>query len=77
MSQCLLLEVIQGPLTGETFAVVSNSTLQVGRLPECGISIPQDLTVSRQHFRIEFFPPDCQLIHLSQTGETFVNDIPV
>jgi FHA domain-containing protein/uncharacterized protein DUF4123 len=77
MSQRLLLEVVQGPLMGQSYAVPANSTLLIGRLPECGLSIPQDLTVSRQHCRIEFRPPECRLVHLSQTGETRVNDVSV
>ena len=77
MSQRLLLEVVDGPLKGQTYAVPANSTLMIGRLPECGLSVPQDLTVSRQHCRVEFRPPECRLVHLSQTGETRVNDASV
>ena len=77
MSQRLLLEVVDGPLKGQTYAVPANSTLLIGRLPECGLSIPQDLTVSRQHCRIEFRPPECRLVHLSQTGDTRVNEVSV
>jgi hypothetical protein len=77
MSQRLLLEVVAGPLKGQTIGVPANGTLLIGRLPECGLSIPQDLTVSRQHFRIDFRWPVCALVHLSQTGETRVNDVPV
>jgi pSer/pThr/pTyr-binding forkhead associated (FHA) protein len=77
MSQRLILEVIDGPFRGETRSISAGRTLMVGRLPECDLSIPQDLTVSRQHFRVEFDPPECRLVHLSQTGETLVNDVSV
>lgn len=77
MPQRLILEVLKGPLRGQTAVVPEGSTLLVGRLPECGLSVPQDLTVSRQHFRIEFRPPVCRLVHLSQTGVTSVNEVPV
>ena len=77
MAKRLLLEVVQGPLRGQAFSVPANGTLLIGRLPECGLSIPQDLTVSRQHCRIEFHPPECRLTHLSQTGETTVNGVSV
>ena len=77
MLQRLLLEVVDGPLKGQTYAVPANSTLMIGRLPECGLSVPEDLTVSRQHCRVEFRPPECRLVHLSQTGETRVNDVSV
>ncbi len=77
MAEHLHLSVESGPLQGQKVAVPTNSVLVVGRLPECGLSIPEDLSVSRQHFRIEFRPPECRLIHMSQTGETYVNDVPV
>ena len=77
MSQRLILEVVAGPLKGQTIGVPANGTMLVGRLPECGLSIPQDLTVSRQHFRIDFPSPECLLVHLSQTGETHVNNVSV
>ena len=73
MPQQLKLEVESGPLKGQTVIVQDHRTVVVGRLPECGLSFPQDLTVSRQHCRLEFDSPSCRLIHLSQTGETLVN----
>ena len=77
MTQRLVLEAISGSLQGRVFAVAPHSSTLVGRLPECGVSIPEDLTVSRQHCRIDFHPPECRLTHLSQTGETTVNGSPV
>ena len=77
MADQLLLDVLTGVMQGQTFAVPANSIFLVGRLPNCSLSIAEDLTVSRQHFRIEFRPPDCQLIHLSQSGGTLVNESPV
>ena len=73
MSERLLLEVLHGPLAGQTLTVPAGSVFLVGRMPECQLALPQDPTVSRQHFRIEYRPPDCRLIHISQTSETFVN----
>ena len=73
MSGRLLLEVLHGPLAGQTLTVPAGSVFLVGRMPECQLALPQDPTVSRQHFRIEYRPPDCRLIHISQTSETFVN----
>jgi pSer/pThr/pTyr-binding forkhead associated (FHA) protein len=77
MPQRLILEIVQGSLQGQTIVVPEGSTLLIGRLPECGLAVPQDLTVSRQHCRIEYRPPECRLVHLSQTGNTSVNDVPV
>lgn len=77
MAEQLLLDVLAGPLKGQTFAVPANSNFEIGRLPECSLSIPDDLTVSRHHFRIEFHPPDCRLVHISQTAPTNLNDVSV
>ncbi len=73
MSQRLLLQMIHGSLDGQTFVVPAGSVFLVGRMPECQLAVPLDPTVSRQHFRIEYHPPKCRLIHISQTSETFVN----
>lgn len=77
MPQRLVLEIVQGALQGQSVVVPEGRTLLVGRLPECGLAVPQDLTVSRQHCRIEYRPPECRLVHLSQTGITTVNDVAV
>ncbi len=77
MAEQLLLDVVNGPLKGQTFVVPANTDFQVGRLPECSLCISDDLTVSRQHFRIEFHPPACRLVHVSQTAPTSLNDTPV
>lgn len=77
MSQFLILEALRGPLQGQSFSVPAGGTLVIGRMPECGLSIPQDPTVSRQQCRIEFRPPNAELVHLSQTSATLVNDASV
>lgn len=74
MTQRLLIEITRGPLKGQSYSMRESDTLLVGRLPECGISIPQDPTVSRQQFRIEYRDPNFVLVHLSQTSETLVNE---
>jgi hypothetical protein len=50
--------------------------LVIGRLPECGIPVTQDPTVSRQQCRIEYPGPDATLVQLSQTSDTLVNGAP-
>jgi hypothetical protein len=77
MSQFLILEALRGPLQGQSFSIPEGGSLVIGRLPECGLPIPQDPTVSRQQCRIEFRPPDAILVHLSQTSATIVNDASV
>ncbi|QDT55797.1 FHA domain protein [Caulifigura coniformis] len=76
MSQYLILDAIRGPLEGQSFSIPLGSSLTIGRLPECGIPITQDPTVSRQQCRIEFPGPDAQLVHLSVTSDTLVNRSP-
>lgn len=71
------LDVVSGPSKGQSAVLHDHGSMIVGRLPECGISIAQDMTVSRQHFRVEYDEPVCSLTHLSQTGETLVNGVPV
>ncbi|WP_157605397.1 FHA domain-containing protein [Schlesneria paludicola] len=69
----LRMEVVSGSLKGQSAILHDHGSMIVGRLPECGISVSQDMTVSRQHFRVEYDAPVCTLTHLSQTGETLVN----
>jgi hypothetical protein len=73
MSQFLILDAVRGPLQGQSFSVEAGRSLVVGRLPECGVPITEDPTVSRQQCRIEYPGPDAQLVHLSQTSDTIVN----
>ena len=73
----LRLEVVSGPLKGQSAILHDHGSMIVGRLPECGLSVAQDMTVSRQHFRVEYDAPVCTLTHLSQTGETLVNGFSV
>jgi len=76
MSQFLIIDGIRGPLEGQSFSIPLGSSLTIGRLPECGIPITQDPTVSRQQCRIEYPGPDAQLVHLSVTSDTLVNRSP-
>ena len=76
MPQFLILDAIRGPLAGQSFSVPVGGSLTIGRLPECGVPITQDPTVSRQQCRVEYPGPDAQLIHLSQTSDTLVNGAP-
>ena len=76
MPQFLILDAIRGPLQGQSFSVPIGGSLVIGRLPECGIPVTQDPTVSRQQCRIEYPGPDATLIQLSQTSDTLVNGAP-
>jgi len=76
MPEYLILDAIRGPLSGQSFSIPTGGSLVIGRLPECGVPITQDPTVSRQQCRIEYPGPDAQLVHLSQTSDTLVNSSP-
>jgi hypothetical protein len=76
MSQFLILDAVRGPLRGQSFSLESGRSLVVGRMPECGVPLTEDPTVSRQQCRIEYPGPDAQLVHLSQTSDTLVNGAP-
>ena len=73
MPRQLVIDVIEGPHQGETLIVPENGSLLVGRLPHCGLSLPTDLTVSREHFRIEL-SSQWTLVHLSDTRFTRVTN---
>ena len=68
----LQLEVLHGPVQGHRVIVSPDIPLIVGRAAGVGLVIPDDPTVSRQHFQISWAPPDWQLKSLSNNG-TWVN----
>lgn len=68
------LEVIAGPNRGQSFCFEHRDTFIVGRGSTAHLKLPpKDRFFSRQHFRLEIDPPQCQLTNLSKTNGTFVN----
>ena len=68
----LQLEVLHGPVQGHRVIVSPDTPLIVGRAAGVGLVIPDDPTVSRQHFQISWASPDWRLKSLSN-NETWVN----
>ena len=66
------VEVTDGPLVGTKAELQSDKPLLIGRLAECDVAFPTDMTVSRRHCRIELHPSHCLLANLSSNG-TLVN----
>jgi pSer/pThr/pTyr-binding forkhead associated (FHA) protein len=67
------IEVTAGPYDGLTADLPTGKPLVIGRLPEQGLSLPNDSSISRRHCQIEFVPPDCQLTDLGSSYGTLVN----
>ena len=66
------LEALHGPVQGQRVIISPETPLVVGRASGVGLCIPDDPTVSRQHFQILLSSNDCRLKSLSSNG-TWVN----
>ncbi len=69
----IVLEVVAGPHTGETYQVAHHQTLIVGRETTTQIPLSEDLYFSRHHFCLEINPPACIFRDLGSRNGTFVN----
>jgi serine/threonine-protein kinase len=74
VSMRVILEVLQGPRRGRSFAFDRHDTFIVGRSRFVHCSMPEDMALSRDHFMIEINPPQCELRDLGSTNGTFVNN---
>lgn len=73
-SECLIvLEVVAGPHSGETYQVDHHQTLVVGRETTTQIPLSEDLYFSRHHFCLEINPPVCIFRDLGSRNGTYVN----
>ena len=70
----VILDVVQGPRSGQTFQFDGHDTFIVGRSRLVHCPMPEDAALSRDHFLIEIKPPRCELRDLGSTNGTFVND---
>ncbi len=70
----VILDVLQGPLKGRSFAFDKHDTFIVGRSRFVHCSMPEDSALSRDHFLIEINPPRCEIRDLGSTNGTFVNE---
>lgn len=69
----LKLAVSDGPEKGKSFVISEHDLFLVGRSPEAHFSLPGDPYFSRNHFLIEFNPPQCKLTDLRSRNGTLVN----
>ncbi len=70
----VILNVMQGPLEGRQFILNRPDSFIVGRSRFVHCPMPEDQTLSRDHFMIELSPPACELRDLASTNGTFVNN---
>jgi eukaryotic-like serine/threonine-protein kinase len=73
----LILRVTSGPHAGFEQKITGTGSFLVGRSPHVPILLADDRLMSREHFRIEFHPPLCDLIDLGSTNGTKVNGLRV
>lgn len=74
----VVLEVIEGPHSGNRFEFRNHDNFIVGRSTQAHFRLPSaDKTFSRYHFLIEMNPPSCRLIDMASRNGTFLNGKPV
>jgi len=69
------LEIIEGPIQRKQFVFDEHDTFLFGRMPECGVCLPDDDKVSRHHFIMEVNPPDARIRDLGSLNGTYVNGV--
>lgn len=70
----IVLTVVAGPDSGQSFSLDHNDTFRGGRDPAAQVRLsPDDKTISRFHFQLEVDLPHCRLTNLSSTNGTLVN----
>lgn len=68
------LQIVSGPLAGQTLSFDSRDSVLVGRSRHAQLKVTDDPHVSRNHFLIEVKPPRCHIVDLESANGTFVND---
>lgn len=71
----VLLEVVAGPLQGQTFCLDRHDTLLVGRGADCHLRLADDRHISRHQFLLEVVPPHARLRELGSRNGTYVNGV--
>jgi two-component system cell cycle response regulator len=59
---------------GNRFRLSPGSHLEIGRAPECQVSLPEIPSISRSHARVEYRDDGVVLLDLESTNGTYVND---
>src|SRR5208283_4364492 len=73
----IVLRVISGPHEGQEYQINRSGSFIVGRASRAAFPMTADLTLSREHFQLENFPPLCHLVDLGSTNGTKVNGLRV
>ncbi len=71
----VVLEVVAGPLQGQTFCLDRHDTLLVGRGADCHVRLADDRRISRHQFLLEVVPPHARLRELGSRNGTYVNGV--
>lgn len=70
----IILTVVSGPHSGQTFAFDQHDHFFVGRSKSAQFRLPEkDPYFSRMHFMVEMNPPACRLLDLGSRNGTHVN----
>jgi serine/threonine-protein kinase len=69
----IVLEILEGPHAGSSYAFDRHATLLVGRGGGAQLRLEQDPYFSRHHYLLEFNPPRCYLRDLGSLNGTEVN----
>ncbi len=72
--EALLLEVLEGPVAGQTYRLSGHSSFFVGRGTAVHLPLVGDKTLSRVHFCVEFNPPQARVTDCASKYGTFHND---
>jgi serine/threonine-protein kinase len=73
----VILRVTEGPHQGQEYVFDRHDTFVVGRSPQVHLPVPDDRSLSREHFLIEINPPNCYLKDMGSTNGTRVNGVKV
>ena len=73
----IVLRVTAGPQCGQEYVIDRPDTYTVGRSSKAQFPVNLDLTLSREHFKLESQLPHCHLIDLGSTNGTKVNGLRV
>lgn len=74
MPNQIILDVIAGPIKGESFTFDSHDTFIFGREDDCHARLSKDdKTASRHHFLLEANPPAATICDLGSLNGTYIN----
>ena len=71
------LMTLEGPYTGQSFALSSSKSLTLGTRPDSDIVLARDETISQVHAHIAPETENFVIYDVSSTNGTLVNDVPI